>query len=80
MGVKKSIQRLLSLPTEMRIEEIHAIFSHFRFTLTAVRGSHFQFKNEYQVKITIPVHNGKVKKIYLKIIKRHIMALLKNNP
>ena len=77
MSVKKSIQKLFSLPTEMRIAEIETILAHFGYRLVNINGSHFQFKNHASMKITIPVHNSSVKKVYLKIIKRNIMPLLR---
>jgi predicted RNA binding protein YcfA (HicA-like mRNA interferase family) len=52
------------------------ILEHFGYKLVSVNGSHFQFKNEGLMKLTIPAHNGHVKKVYLKIIKRNIMPLL----
>jgi predicted RNA binding protein YcfA (HicA-like mRNA interferase family) len=76
MGVKKNIKKLISLPTEMSIAEIKSILAYFGYNLINVKGSHFQFKNDTSTKITIPVHDGFVKKVYLKIIKRNIMPLL----
>lgn len=75
MGIKKSIQKLMALPTEMRGDEIIHILEYFGFRLISVRGSHHQFARRNHSKLTIPIHHNRVKKVYLRIIKRTIVAL-----
>lgn len=76
MGFKKNLQKLFSEPTEMRIDEIMNVLTHVGYILRSVKGSHYQFENKKSPRITFPCHNNKVKKIYLKTIKRTIIPLL----
>ena len=73
MGIEKSIKKLLSEPTEMRISEIINIMAFAGFKLIRIRGSHYQFKKDNKLLVTIPVHNSKIQKYYLKVIKRIII-------
>lgn len=74
MGIDKSIKKLLAEPTEMRIGEVINIMAYFGYTLARIRGSHFQFTKPNTESMTIPVHAMKVKKYYLKKIKKIIIS------
>jgi len=64
---EKRIRKLVSLPTDMRFEEVDLILTDHNFELDNVRGSHFIYVNEDQ-QITFPKHKNKVTKYYLKMI------------
>ena len=69
MGIKKSIQKLLSLPVEMRYDEVNHILVSLGFRLKNISGSHFIYKNELlSKKIVIVNHSNKVKRSYLRQI------------
>ena len=76
MGFKKNLNKLQAEPSEMRIGEVVNILMHFGFHQRTINGSHYQFKKEKYLKLTLAVHNNKVKKIYVKSIKEAIMPLL----
>ncbi len=68
MGIKKNLKKLLKEPSSMTIDEISGILSYFGYALVNIAGSHFHFKKQGNRPIIIPVHHGKVTKIYLKDI------------
>jgi predicted RNA binding protein YcfA (HicA-like mRNA interferase family) len=76
MGFKKNLEKLMREPTEMRVEELCNILIKSGYRLKNINGSHYQFEHKKSLKITFPCHQGKVKKYYLKNIKRIIMPLL----
>ena len=75
MGFKKNLIELLSEPSEMDFSKVQNILLGFNFKLARIKGSHFSFKNLEKGIITIPVHNQKVKRIYLKRVKYIIISL-----
>jgi len=54
----------MSLPTEMRIEEITAILLHFGYRLVNIKGSYYHYEKPDRPFIIIPVHQKKVSKYY----------------
>ncbi len=54
----------------MRIEEIINILYHLGYTLHRVKGSHYSFKKQGCDTHVIPIKHGKVKQIYLRILKQ----------
>jgi len=73
MGIEKSIKKLFSEPTEMRFGEVQSILYYYGYRNRRTTGSHNTFKREGFDAITIPSHHNKVKKIYLKYLKRTII-------
>jgi len=73
MGIKKSIKKLFSEPNEMRLEEVSNILNYYGYRKHGIVGSHYQFKRKGYGLITVPAHNNKVQKIYLKLLKRTII-------
>jgi len=69
MGVRKNIEKLLENPVDMRIEEVINVMYHLGYEILNIRGSHYRFTHPKLSTMIIPVHNGKVKKWYLKDIK-----------
>ena len=64
--LEKTIAKLKKHPVETRFEILKKILEHYNYTLTHSKGSHFRFKKENSPSITIVVHNGMVKKWYIK--------------
>ncbi len=55
MSIKKNLRRLMSEPTDMRIDEIINIFAYYGFKLIKIQGSHHQFLAKNGEKITIRI-------------------------
>lgn len=72
MGSKKNLKKLMSDPQEMRIDEIINLLGYYGFHLARVRGSHYIITSKDK-KFTLPVHNKKVKKPYLRDIKLYLV-------
>lgn len=75
MGIKKSIRKILSEPSEMRLQEVTGILLFLGYRLERSKGSHFQFTKDNQQVLTIASHHQKVKKIYLRTIKEVIIEM-----
>lgn len=76
MGIKKSIQKLMRLPTEMRFSEAKMVLEHFGYRLVRSKGSHFRFDSGKD-NLTITCHSGKIKRVYILDIKNLIENHLK---
>ena len=74
MGFKKNFKKLMKEPLEMRLGEIMNILLHFGYEIDRIHGSHYIFVKPHCDTITLPVHKGKITKVYLKVVKE----LLKN--
>jgi len=68
MGIEKIIKKLLSQPTEMRINEIVLILLHFGYRLVNIKGSHYHFKRQGKPFVIVPTHRKKVSRYYIKDI------------
>lgn len=67
MGIKKIVKKLMSQPTEMRIDEVTILLDFLNYKLDRIHGSHYIFTKPGTKAIILPVHNNKIrKKIYLK--------------
>ena len=71
---EKRLQKLLAKPGETSLRTISAILNDFGYKLTRVNGSHHIFEKNDQDLINLPVHNGKVKKCYIKIIIKKLIS------
>ena len=74
---EKLMKKLLSLPKEMRYEDLKSILERFGFKGNEVGSSHITFRKKGYPNITIPRH-GNIKKTYVKIVKDVIMEVIKN--
>ena len=72
MSVKKSIRKILNEPAEMELREISNILIFLGYKLDRIKGSHYNFKRNDSELIVIPSHNKRVKKIYVKKIKKKL--------
>lgn len=75
MNMDKIIE-LTKNPRELRFKEIETILYNYGYMLINSKGSHFRFKKEHFLPITIVVHNNKVKKWYVKDMCKILLAQL----
>ena len=75
MGSQKNLRKLFSNSPEMTIYEITNVLNYFGFELLRIKGSHYHFYKFGIGLITIPVHQNKVGKYYLKYLKKIILSL-----
>lgn len=59
-------------PRDITYDEILRYLNHYNFYLERTNGSHHIFKDIKQRRITIPVHNGKIKSCYVSLMVRII--------
>lgn len=67
--LKKRIAKLLANPRDCTLREIWPILEYYDYGLARIKGSHHVFRTIAGKSIIIPVHNGKIKKKYLKDLK-----------
>lgn len=77
--LEKQLEKLFSLPREMRYEEIKALLERFGFIgiETGSGSSHITYRKNGYPNITIPRH-GNIKRVYLKLVKNVIMEVIKD--
>lgn len=73
---RKRMFGLLKTPRAIKLREFQKILKEYDFHLTHVRGSHHKFKNQNGKSITVPVHNKKVEKVYVKKIIKLLLFYL----
>lgn len=76
--IEKQLQYLLSLPKEMRYEELKTILERFGFLGREVGSSHITYRKDGYPNITIPRH-GNIKKTYVKVIRDVIMEMMNDD-
>ena len=75
--LEKLIEKLLSLPKEMRYDELKSILERFGFEGNEVGSSHITYRKNGYPNITIPRH-GSIKKTYIKMVKDVIMEVIED--
>lgn len=65
---EKRLEDLQNLKADASFQVVKTVLEENGYELTASKGSHFRFKKSNKPSISIPVHNGKVKKVYIKEI------------
>ncbi len=68
---EKKLKKLEQNPKNTRYDNLKTILEQFGYKLTRITGSHHIFKKENKY-INFPVHNNKVKTIYIKKILKQI--------
>jgi predicted RNA binding protein YcfA (HicA-like mRNA interferase family) len=58
------------MPSEVRFSEIQRLLESYGYRLRRISGSHHIFDKPGERPITIPVHHGKVKHVYLRQIRK----------
>ena len=65
-SINKRIKKLFDSPANVTIQELQIVLEYFGYRLGRVRGSHFIFTHHCRDTQSIPVHNNKIKKSYIK--------------
>lgn len=70
----KLISRILSLPKDLRFEELRKVLEAYGYTMHAPSGgsSHYTFRKKGKNPITIPAHEP-IKKVYVEMVKRVVL-------
>ena len=75
--LEKALQKLFSLPKEMRYEELKSILERFGFAGTESGSSHITYRKDGYPNITIPRH-GNIHRVYVKMIRDVIAEVQKD--
>lgn len=70
--IEKLIQSILRAKADIPFADLEKILLHVGYRKTRQKGSHVHFRKEDATPLTLPVHHGKVKIVYVK----HIIKLL----
>lgn len=62
---EKLIAKLCARPPEARFSDVRAILEAFGWTRDRQSGSHVTFVKPGEFPITVPIHAGKVRRVYL---------------
>ncbi len=71
-NINKRIKKLFESPANVSIQELQIVLEYFGYRLSRINGSHFIFTNPNGTNKSIPVHNNKIKKYYIKDILKTI--------
>lgn len=66
--IDKVFDKISKTKDDVRFSDVSKVLEHSGYTLVRKRGSHVHFRKEGSQFITIPVHNGIVKRVYVKEI------------
>ncbi|MDX2241912.1 MAG: type II toxin-antitoxin system HicA family toxin [Leptolyngbyaceae cyanobacterium bins.302] len=67
--LRKLVEQFLTLPSEIRFEDVRTLLETFGFEEKRSKGSHHSFENALGQVLTIPKKGGKkVKRVYIKRI------------
>ncbi len=66
--LEKLIEKICTARADVRFDDLQKILSHYGYVHVRHKGSHFYFQKPSAPSLTIPVHNGKVKVVYVKEI------------
>ena len=65
MKFEKLVKKLISNPSEARISDLEKVLEYFGWKRVKIKGSHHIYIKDENI-ITLPVHNKKVKRVYIK--------------
>ena len=68
------------MPEAVRFNEIRRLLEQHGWAVDRIRGSHFIFTGANRPTLAIPVHGGKCKPAYERIVKKAIAALGQQRP
>ncbi len=71
-NMNKRIGKLFKSPNNTPIRELQIVLEYFGYRLSRINGSHFIFTHPNGTNKSIPVHNNKIKKYYIKDILKTI--------
>lgn len=69
---RKRIERFCNVKAEAEFREAIQVLKIIGYEIVRMQGSHFIFEDRKMKKETIPVHNNKIKKIYVRKIQKLI--------
>jgi predicted RNA binding protein YcfA (HicA-like mRNA interferase family) len=61
----KLVQRILKRPPDFTFGGVRSLLEESGWTHASTKGSHARFTKDGKRSITVPIHNGKVKRVYL---------------
>ena len=67
MDIDQLIQKLARSHSPVSMGDFVKVAAHFGYALDHVSGSHYVFRNWTGKKFVVPVHNKKVKAIYVRM-------------
>lgn len=70
--LEKLIEKLRATNTDVRFSDLEKVLSHYGYANVRHKGSHVHFRKQSAPFITVPVHSGKVKNVYVKEIMKLI--------
>lgn len=62
---EKLILRILRRPPEASFEDVRLLLELHHWEHASTKGSHARFRKPGERSITVPIHNGNVKRVYL---------------
>ncbi len=65
---EKLLQKIQQATSDIRYVDLEQVVLHAGYTKVRQKGSHVHFRKQNATFITIPVHKGKVKRVYVKEI------------
>ena len=66
MDIEKLIERLSQSHSPVSLNEFKKVSAYFGYDLDHITGSHYIFRNWTGRKFSIPVHNNKIKPVYVR--------------
>lgn len=70
--IEKPIVSMHRAKADVRFRDLEQVLTHAGYERVRQKGSHVHFRKQGMPTITLPVHNGNVKKVYV----RDVMNLL----
>lgn len=62
---QKLIERIRRRPAQASFDDVRAVLEMFGWEHASTKGSHARFRKPGERSITVPIHSGKVKRVYL---------------
>lgn len=66
--MEKLLEKVRHSKTDLPFTDLEKILSHAGYTNVRQKGSHVHFRKPHAPFLTVPVHNGRVKIVYVKEI------------
>jgi len=66
--LEKLLEKMRQAKTDVKFSDLVQVLNHFGYLKIRQRGSHVHFRKKDSPFLTIPVHNHKVKIVYVKEI------------
>lgn len=66
--IEKLLAIIRNAKSDVRFSDLEKILLHVGYKNVRQKGSHVHFRKQGMPSLTLPVHNGKVKKVYVRDI------------